>query len=73
MNGVRSRHGERRDRSERRVSGRRGGDDRRAPERRQRFTLVAVDRRNSTDRRTGDRRLRKGRRIVGDRREVPLT
>lgn len=68
MNGVQPRQGERRDRSDRRVSGRRGGNDRRAWQRRLQFNLVAVDHRNGEERRTSDRRTRVGRRIRGDRR-----
>ena len=68
MNGVQPRQGERRDRSDRRVSGRRGGNNRRALERREQLAPVAVNHRNGDERRTGDRRTRVGRRTVGERR-----
>jgi hypothetical protein len=60
--------GERRDRSDRRVSGRRSGKDRRTWQRRMQFICVAVELRAGTERRTMDRRRGVGRRISGNRR-----
>lgn len=62
--------GERRDRSDRRAAGRRGGRDRRAWQRRMQFNPVAVELRAGTERRTMDRRTGVGRRISGNRRAL---